>query len=219
MSKHLIAFVMISFLPGLGFCETDTKPLMLGNFSQGMLDDWEQVEFNGNTQYELVPGSGSEKVLKATSQQSASGLFKKMDVDIKKYPYINWRWKLEKALPQQEEHLKSGDDYAARLYVVVSDGWFFWQTKALNYVWSSQNAPAESWPNAYAPDNTLMMPLRKRNDSVGVWYEEKRNVYQDLKAWLGKSFDKVEAIAIMTDADDSELEAQAMYGDIYFTAQ
>lgn len=219
MPKKMIALVLILLLPALAYCESGLEPLTLGKFSGGELDDWEQVEFNGNTRYEIVSGDASGTVLKATSQQAASGLFKKMDVDIKKYPYINWRWKLMKSLPELNEQVKQGDDYAARLYVVVSDGWFFWQTKALNYVWSSQDTPPESWPNAYAPDNTLMMPLRKRTDSVGEWYEEKRNVYQDLKAWLGKSFDKVEAIAIMTDADDSALEAEALYGDIYFSAQ
>ncbi len=193
----------------------------IGKFSEWGLDDWESVEFNEETSYRLKNESdhSNMKVLHANSQASASGMFKKMKVDIRKYPYINWRWKVNKPLASLQEEMKTGDDYAARVYVVVSDGWFFWQTKALNYVWSSREQAPSSWPNAYAPDNTLMMPLRNNNDGIGTWYEEKRNIQEDLKAWLGKSYDEVEAIAIMTDADDSGSSADAEYGDIYFSEQ
>lgn len=188
----------------------------VGKFSEWGVDGWESVEFNDETSYQLR-SENDQSVLHALSSASASGMFKKMKVDIKKYPYLNWRWKVNKPLEDLAEEQKKGDDYAARIYVVVSDGWFFWQTKALNYVWSSREQTPTSWPNAYAPDNTLMMPLRKNSDGIGQWHVEKRNIQEDLKAWLGKSYDEVEAIAIMTDSDDSGLSADAVYGDIFFS--
>ena len=46
----------------------------------------------------------------------------------------------------------------------------------------------------------------------------KRNVREDLKAVFGKDITSIDAIAIMTDTDNTGKEAHASYGDIYFTA-
>ncbi|KZZ62155.1 DUF3047 domain-containing protein, partial [Oleiphilus sp. HI0128] len=210
-------FIFVLF--GFNAYAEGENTVSIGKFSEWGLEEWESVEFNDETSYRLKDESDNPKlkVLHAISQASASGMFKKMKVNIQKTPFLNWRWKVNKPLASLPEETKQGDDYAARIYVVVSDGWFFWQTKALNYVWSSREDAPASWPNAYAPDNTLMIPLRNNSDGAGQWHIEKRNIQEDLKAWLGKSYDEVEAIAIMTDADDSGSNAEAEYGDIFFS--
>ena len=191
---------------------------VVGSFSTESLDAWEIIEFESKTVYRLVKNE-SAMVLLSTSEASASGLMNNQEVDIQKYPFLNWRWQAIKKLSPMNEQKKEGDDYVARIYVLVSDGWFFWNTKALNYVWSSQPIKGVSWPNAYAPDNTKMIALRTSNDDAGTWYIEKRNIYEDLKQWLGKNIEQVDAIAIMTDSDDSASSASAMYGDIYFSSE
>lgn len=209
----LLATILIfGWLPEIN-ADTTFK---VGQFETKNLDGWEPIEFNDTTTYEFVKDEKSY-VLQASSDKSASGLVFERDIDLKKFPYLNWRWRIDKPLPKQNEQTKSGDDYAARVYVIVSDGWFFWQTKALNYVWSSSDEHEKSWANAYAPDNTQMLSLRTRKDSFGVWYVEKRNVYQDLRRYLGKEYFQIKAVAIMTDSDDSGLKSSAMYGDIYFS--
>jgi len=196
----------------------DENEIMIGAFSAGTMSGWEAVEFNSVTRYQFLEGQDGSGLL-AESNNSASGLMHKRKVDIQQFPFLNWRWKAMKKLPSMKEKTKGGDDYVARIYVVVSDGWFFWQTKALNYVWSSQSDKGTSWPNAYAPDNAKMISLRTSTDELNIWFEEKRNVLDDLKQWLGKEFKYIDAIAIMTDSDDSGLEASAIYGDIFFTSE
>jgi len=178
---------------------------------------FEEVRFKNETIYQVVL-LDSIKVLKADSQASASGLLLKKNIDLSKTPYLNWRWRIEKGLPELPETTKSGDDYVARIYLIHSGGWFFWQTKALNYVWSSRKVKEQTWPNAYAPDNALMKAVRDQSDESGVWFSEKRHVQNDFKAWLGEGVDQIEGIAIMTDTDDSEGHAIVYYGDIFFTA-
>ncbi len=68
---------------------------------------------------------------------SASGLFKKIHIDLNKTPYFNWSWKIDRSLKGLNERSKEGDDYAARICVVKKHALFFWKTRALNYVWSS----------------------------------------------------------------------------------
>jgi len=182
------------------------------------IERWEEKSFEGNTRYQKV-SLGDKTALQATSEDSASGMFRKQRIDLNAFPTLTWQWRLEKGLSDLNEESKAGDDFAARVYVVVSDGWFFWQTRTLNYVWSSRVPDKQSWPNPYAPDNAVMLPLRTRRDAKGVWYSEVRNVQQDLKRYLGKHYDEIEAVAIMTDTDDSGGSATAYYGDIYFTQE
>jgi hypothetical protein len=199
--------------------EIEAPKFIVGSFSSGSLDHWEAKEFRGVTHYKLVDLKGS-RVLKAESVGSASGLFNEQRIDLQKTPYMNWSWHIESGLGNtHNEQEKSGDDYAARVYVIVSGGAAFWQTKALNYVWSSTSPTGKIWPNAYAGANgeMTMIALRSSADQKGKWYSEKRNVLADLKHQFGEDIRYIDAIAIMSDSDDSHGHVSAYYGDIYFT--
>jgi hypothetical protein len=62
-----------------------------------------------------------------------------------------------------------------------------------------------------------MIALRSSADQKGKWYSEKRNVLADLKHQFGEDIRYIDAIAIMSDSDDSHGHVSAYYGDIYFT--
>ena len=64
-----------------------------------------------------------------------------------------------------------------------------------------------------------MVAVRTAEDQVGTWYIEKHNVYEALKSWLGDDVRSIDAIAIMTDTDNSNVKATALYGDIYFSKE
>jgi len=190
--------------------------LMIGSFSSGSLDNWETKAFKGQTSYQLVDLAGT-RVLKAESVDSASGLFKEQHIDLQKTPIMNWRWRIENRLGNINEQTKSGDDYAARVYVVISGGLTFWRTKAINYVWASTSVKGKIWPNAFAGDHAMMIALRSSSDHTGTWYTEKRNILADLKQQFGKDIHYIDAIAIMTDTDNAHGKVTAYYGDIYFS--
>lgn len=192
------------------------RRIEIGLFSQARLDGWEIERFEGETRYRLE-SLGDTKVLSAQSRSAASGLFRKVHVDLSKTPYLHWRWRIEKRLGLMDEKQKSGDDYVARIYVVVSGGWQFWKTRAINYVWSGNQAVGSVWPNAFAGDHAMMMALRGRGDATGVWYEESRNVAADLEQLFGEKIRYIDAVALMTDTDNAGGEAVSYYGDIYFS--
>jgi len=181
------------------------------------INAWEKQVFSGVTSYELHEIDGRQ-VLKAISKQSASGLVREIEVDLTKTPYMNWSWKVDSILSDVEETKQSGDDYAARVYVVISDGFFFWQTRALSYVWASKQAKGSTWPNAFTGKAT-MVAVESGEDSVGEWVEEKRNVLDDINNLLGIDATRIDAVAIMTDTDNSRQSATAYYGDIFFTSE
>ena len=209
---NFIKLVLLFFLSTPVTAET----LPIANFSATLLDGWENKEFNEKTDYRLST-SEDKTVLSAISQSSASGLVKKTKVDIKKYPYLNWSWKIDNHLDIENERIKAGDDFAARLYVVVSTGFMIWQKKVINYVWANNAVKEDVWENHYAGKRALMIAVRNKQDSTHTWFHEKRNIYEDLKQLFGKSFHYIHAVALMTDTDDSQTAAKSYYGDIYFS--
>jgi hypothetical protein len=192
--------------------------IRIGDFSSGSLQGWRTQAFKGETQYRLVEQDGV-KVLRADSSAAASGLFRKQRIDLTKTPFLNWRWRVENGLRRLNEQSKPGDDYAARVYVVVDGGLAFWRKKALNYVWASSSPKGKIWPNAFAGEHVMMIALRSSGDRPAVWYEEKRNIREDLREQFGEDIHSIDAVAIMTDTDNAGGRATAFYGDIFFSAK
>jgi len=196
---------------------SSAETIEVGRFSLGHLDDWEEEIFNDQTRYTLI-NDADIQYLQAISQASASGLVRKMTINLEKTPYLNWSWRTDKVFESNNERLKEGDDYPARIYIIVSGGWLFWKTQALNYVWSSNQVVGSHWPNAYTA-NAHMLAIRSGPNQQQQWRSEKRNVRQDLKTYFGKDITEVHAVAVMTDSDDTGEAAQADYGDIYFSSE
>lgn len=218
LSKQTLIFTVVVCLSLLIFvassiAKTETvKVLTLPDLS-----NWETEEFSGKTSYELVT-IDDRQAIKAISNQSASGLVRKMKVDLTKTPYLNWSWKVDSILNDVNETQKNGDDYAARIYVVISGGIFFWRTRAISYAWASEQPKNTNWPNAFTR-NATMVAMESGPELAGQWVTEKRNVLEDIEKLLDIDKTQIDAIAIMTDTDNSKQSATAYYGDIYFTAK
>ncbi|HEC12792.1 MAG TPA: DUF3047 domain-containing protein [Acidiferrobacteraceae bacterium] len=191
---------------------SDVQPVLdLPDISQ-----WERQEFKGITRYEIKT-SGNRVYLHATSNGTASGLVRKISVDLAKTPYINWSWRVNQVFSGIDETHREGDDYPARIYIVISGGLFFWRTRAINYVWASQQPIGSVWPNAYAHQAT-MIAIRSGSTNTGSWVEEKRNVLEDVKRYIGEDVMRIDAVAIMTDTDNTGKSGSADYGNIYFSS-
>lgn len=214
----LIITVSLIFSPVPASAEQNNPltPILIGQFSKNSLNGWEEKEFVNQTSYRLVE-QDSQTVLQAKAESSSSGLFKKVVVDLTTHPYLNWRWKLEKGHLPLDERTKGGNDYGARIYIIVKGGLAFWKTKAINYVWSSTEEKGTTWPSAFAGNHAMLLAVRSPEDKKDIWYQEKRNVYEDLKRIFGEEIKTIHAVALMTDSDNSKGSVQASYGDINFT--
>lgn len=200
----------------------------VANFSEGDLSGWEEKSFQQYSEYRLVPAAGINargsngelpqgQVLHASTQGQASGLFKELEVDLTRTPYLRWSWQVQNLFAGNAEHSKQGDDYPARIYVVVSGGLFFWKTRAINYVWSSHQPVNSEWPNAYTA-NARMVAVRAGDEQLGQWLHERRNVREDLQRLFGEDITRIDAVAVMIDGDNTGQSASAYFGDIYFSS-
>ncbi|OQW65971.1 MAG: hypothetical protein BVN35_21860 [Proteobacteria bacterium ST_bin11] len=211
----IVWWVLLIILPLHQVAVADTK-LPIGEFSQNRLEGWEHKSFKGETQYRLQALDGVT-VLTADSHAAGSGMFKEQRINLTQTPFLNWSWRIGNRLTGLNEQSKAGDDYAARVYVVVKGGLAFWQTKAINYVWAGNSKKDGVWPNAFAGDHAMMLALRGPEAALKVWQHEKRNVRADFKQLLGEDISVIDAVAIMTDTDNSNGQASAVYGDIWFS--
>jgi len=109
---------------------------------------WRAKVFRGETRYTVTDSDGVP-AMRADSRGTASGLVHEVAVDLNETPCLNWSWKVSSALEGLDETTKAGDDFPARVYVIVSGGLFFWNTRALNYVWSGSHPSGSAWANPY----------------------------------------------------------------------
>ncbi|MFO1371399.1 MAG: DUF3047 domain-containing protein [Candidatus Competibacteraceae bacterium] len=191
--------------------------LMIGHFSAGDLQNWQSKSFKGETRYTVVEQNG-RRALFADSQGTASGLYREIRVDLNRTPYLNWSWRVDRVLNGVDERSKAGDDYPARVYVAVSGGAAFWKTRSLVYVWSSNQPVGATWNNAFT-SNAQVMALRSGTKDAGRWVSEKRDIRADFRQLFGEDIEHIDAVALMTDTDNSGQRATAWYGDLYFTAR
>lgn len=179
----------------------------IGRFSASDLSGWSDKVFKGTTSYTLEDGT-----LKAHSVKSASAKIKKVHIDTRKYPKISWSWRIDHVLKREDIKVKSGDDFAARVYVVFPRT-LFWRMRAINYVWAAKMPKGSEAPSPYTA-NSVIVAVESGEDQAGKWVSEERNIYEDYKRIFGEEPPPLGGVAIMTDTDDTKDEATAWYGDI-----
>jgi len=213
--------------------------LEVGRFSamregESLPAGWEPLVFKKvphNTSYSLVKDGGAV-VVRADSRASASGLVRKIRVDPREYPILEWRWKVMNLIEKSDVRKKSGDDYPARIYVTFEYDparvGFLDRVKfralrllygaelpiaAINYIWASHAERGAVVANAFT-DRVRMIVVESGEEGVGSWLNERRNVLEDYRRAFGDDPPAISGVAIMTDTDNTGEAATAFYGDI-----
>jgi hypothetical protein len=212
--KHRIVFAVL--LLGGTVYAADGR-IDVGRFSQNDMNGWEKKIFSNETRYQLV-SEAPGVVLHAESDGTASGLVRRIDIDLEKTPYLHWSWKVNNILHGNDERSRAGDDYPVRIYVVFSGGVFFWRTRAINYVWSSHQPIGTQWPNAFT-SQARMIAVDSGSMQLDQWVSHSRNIREDYRQLFGEDASSVNAVALMSDTDNTGLKATAWYGDIWFSDQ
>ena len=182
----------------------------------GNLSEWREKSFKGHTSYTVVQNDG-RPVLHAVAAGTASGLYHNITIAAAEFPVIRWSWKVQQTLTGENPYRKDGDDFAARVYIVFP-GAFFWQTRAIVYVWSNKLPVGTIIPNAFTR-NAAIIALESGNQHAGVWRHERRNYVDDYRACFRDAPPDPVAVAVMTDADNTGSLATAWYGDILFSRE
>ncbi len=187
------------------------QAIVIDDFEHGLKPQWEARKFKGDTEYTVTEMAGSH-ALKAESKASASAMIYRYKYDLKKYPILVWKWRVENTLIKGDESKKEGDDYAARVYVIFPHRLPLF-TKSINYIWANRLPKGNHIPNPFY-SKAVMVAVQSGDEYVGKWITEKRNVYEDYKTLFGEEPPLVGGIAVMTDTDNTGESATAYYDNI-----
>jgi hypothetical protein len=187
--------------------------------------------FASRTEYRLVDGN-PRTVLEARADGSASGFYRRIHIDPKRHPVIEWRWRVLEPLAHTDPRIPSRDDSPARLVISfhgdasrldIGERSTLRLYKALTgemlpyamlmYVWASDAPVGTIAPNVYTEKIQMIVV---ENDGSGQWREFRRNVLEDYRHAFGEDPSDIVSVGVMTDADDTRGKARAQYGDISF---
>lgn len=186
-------------------------------FTAGELAGWQERSFKGNSHYRIAEIDG-ERALHASCKGGASVLYREQKIDLTKTPVLQWAWRVDDTFAAIDERSKGGDDYPARVYVVVDGGLLAWRTIAMNYVWASEQPKGSAWDSAFT-GNAQMLALRSGPAEAGQWRQESRNVREDFRRFHGRDIEHIDGVAVMTDCDNTGGSAEAWFGDLRFVAE
>ncbi len=180
------------------------------------LKHWKEKAFADETDYAIVDLE-SRQVLKATTDNSASVLYKKINIDLTKTPFLNWSWRVDNTYSNLDPLSKNGDDFPARVYVVFNKGFLPWSALSLNYVWANSEEKDDYWPNPFT-DQAMMIPVQSGSDGLGEWQHYKKDIRSDFKRTFNKDISKIHGVAIMADSDNAMQKAVSYFDNIHFSA-
>lgn len=214
------------------------EPLWVGRFGDGpaIPEPWKVEQIDKKvppTEYRLRRWDGVDAV-EAKADRSMAWLLRPLTVDLGKTPVLCWKWRIDAPVAKGDIHRKSGDDYAARVYLMFSVAdqhlGFGTRTKlalarsvwgrqvpdaALNYVWDNASAVGTVLPNAYT-DRAMMWVQESGAAEAGRWVNERRNVLADFTQAFGHPPERLYAMAVATDTDQTGGTALAGFADFRF---
>jgi hypothetical protein len=189
-------------------------------FTESELNKLEVRKVRGadNKTFYSVGSDENGNFLKAVADNSASGLGKKVNINLNKTPIINITWKVEKDLAGIKENTKKAHDYAARVFVIKKTGATLLSNRAINYVFSSNNEVGFNSPSPYTK-KSIDNVLSTTKDNINEWITVKSNVKEDFKKFHNLNVDQLDGLAIMADTDNSKLKSVSYFQNIYFSSK
>jgi len=213
MLKIFLSIFFVSFLFSVN---SSAEKVIVFNFTKEEFKTLEVKKVKGETTWNLGSNENGN-FIKAEAQGKGSGLGKEVNIDLLKTPFINITWKIEKDLSGITENSKKGHDYAARVFVIKKTGSTLLSNRAINYVFSSNNKVGDNWSSPYTK-KSIDYVLSTTIDNLNKWVTVKANVKEDFMELHGIDVGDISGVAIMTDTDNSKLNAISYYQNIYFSA-
>jgi hypothetical protein len=185
--------------------------LVVGEFRDSLPPGWEVQVRVGQPRFRVAEGA-----LHLVSQKDTYGLKREIKVDLKQYPFLNWRWKAT-LLPAGGDGRRSAtDDQAAQVYVVFPRWPLALRSQLIGYTWENLVPRGTSYTSP-ARGLTRYVVLRDRSDSLGQWVSERRNVAEDYRLLFGAEPPEAGAVSLYINTQHTGTAAESAIADVYFS--
>jgi hypothetical protein len=176
---------------------------------------WELEVFHNAPRIKVESLQNGRFGIRLTSDASSFGLYKTVDVDLKEFPILSWKWRVDRVPPEGDIRERTKDDQAAQVYAVFP-AWLQFRSPILGYIWDS-NAPVGTVSDGYSANPTKVLVLRSGTQDLGKWVQERRNLAEDYKKLFGKEPDRnVGRVAIWINTQHTKSSAEATFADLQF---
>lgn len=218
----------------------NASPSWIGRFSNpgAPPDPWRTIAYPGErpTRYRVAMVAG-RAALEATVDGSMALMARPISVDLTRTPVLCWRWYVDAPVAKADMTKKSGDDYAARMYVAfdMPDSALSGSTKlklrmargmfgrhipdaAVIYVWDNKHAVGTSRKSSYTNRSQLVVAESGAGRARG-WVSERVDLADDFAKAFKNQPGKPVQLAVAADGDNTHSRGRAAFADIHFVAR
>lgn len=243
--RHLLLGLVLTLaLPAAHVARAnDEIPLGFDGPRTGALpSDWRHVKFPSVAQVTSygVAAVGTGVALRAVASRSASLVVRRVPDSLARLSSarLRWRWRVDRTVPAGDGRSKETDDFPARVWVGFKTDWSreSWLVRReaekarerygfeppgtwVGYVWTGRGRQqGEAFDEPYDADRFKCIALRTAGDALGAWCSEDVDPRADWRRLFHGEPPPITAIAIMTDADDTASDAEALFADMAFVS-
>lgn len=191
----------------LAFLAFDTKAAQPGRLPDG----WRIKVTSGSPDVSVI-GDGQGYVLRMKSRSASFGVERGVDVDVNRFPVLDWKWKVGE-LPRGGDFRHSRtDDQAAQVLIVFAD------RRVVSYIWDS-TAPRNTMQSASSIPLVRIFAFVCRSGPADLnqWLSETRNVAEDYsRAYDRRPVPNVKGIRLQINSQHTGTSAESYFGDVSF---
>ncbi len=185
----------------------------------GIPEGWKGQTWGSPKHDFIIETQSPNKILHMKSPGDSSNISREVKVDVKQYPFLQWRWKAVTLPKGADSRRKEADDQACQVYVTFLRFPSLVRSRLISYVWDS-TAPAGTIVQSQKTGLVTYVILRSGPAELNQWLTETRNVHEDYKKIYGEEpGEPVGAISVGIDSDDTHSTAECFIGEIAFKKQ
>ncbi len=190
--------------------------LLEGLETEALSDGWLHRTFFRikPTDYRVTEEDGT-RVLRCTTDNSASILARDTKISVAKLPMLSWRWKVTQPIESDvDEASEDGDDHPVRLYLRFSneDG----ETQGAEIIWSNEK---------YAPGDYKIIGsfyhyvANGLSENTQQWHNQTVDLGQLYSDIGGTGTATLETLGFFCDSDNTGSRSDGLFGDVTLSAR
>ena len=191
-----------------------SQPLSLDPITPG----WYHRQFKRHDAMDISFVVKDEKPsIRLATDDTASMLFRMVDIPIDEYPLLSWDWFIEQGIDAEFDEMTSdGDDHPARFFLTFQtsdDG-----QHHMEIVWGNDQLKAGDWKHLSYFFGRRSFPHYAANggsDNIGKWFSEQvdmKSLFTEL--WGDASGVRLTELALFCDTDETDASSIAYFSDV-----
>ncbi|MEN8142764.1 MAG: DUF3047 domain-containing protein [Thermodesulfobacteriota bacterium] len=154
--------------------------------------------------------------IRLSTDNSASMLFRRVDVDLTRYPILSWNWFIEQPIASEKDEMTfAGDDHPARIFLRFES--VSGKAHSMEIIWGNSALRRGDWKHLkfFGLFSFPHYTANGGDDNAGRWHRERVNLselYSTL--WGDAQGARLVDLALFCDTDQTGAKSIAYFADI-----